>query len=103
MRRPESAEGMRSLLAPTEAALTHLELLKTRSCDDRSDLKNHLQMLCGACSALGWVTTTDPKAYVRFKRLPAPMRTRARRLWQPSRHSCGRFEIMWPSTTPRAS
>merc|ERR1712216_1082733 len=64
MRRPESAEGMRSLLAPTEAALTHLELLKTRSCDDRSDLKNHLQMLCGACSALGWVTTTDPKAYV---------------------------------------
>ena len=65
MRRPESAEGMRSLLAPTEAALTHLELLKTRSCDDRADLKNHLQMLCGACSALGWVTTTDPKAYVR--------------------------------------
>ena len=55
---------MAKLLAPTDAALTQLEVLKSRSCDTHPEKRNHLQMLCGASSALGWITTADPKAYV---------------------------------------
>ena len=63
MRKPLPAE-MLKLLAPTEEALNKLETLKTSGCEEQREFSNHLQMLCGACSALGWVTTADPKGYV---------------------------------------
>ncbi len=63
MKRASPAE-MIKLLAPTEEALTKLETLKASGCEEQREFSNHLQMLCGACSALGWVTTADPKGYV---------------------------------------
>ena len=63
MQRASPAE-MIKLLAPTEEALTKLETLKASGCEKQREFSNHLQMLCGACSALGWVTTADPKGYV---------------------------------------
>ena len=64
MQRASPAE-MIKLLAPTEEALTKLETLKASGCEKQREFSNHLQMLCGACSALGWVTTADPKGYGR--------------------------------------
>jgi len=49
-----SAEEMTKMLMPTEAALNRLERLKTAGCDEHENFRNHLQLLCGACSALGW-------------------------------------------------
>lgn len=61
-----SADEMKKMLTPTETALAELEKLKNTGCEEHPDYRNHLQMLCGACSALGWVTTADPKGYVRY-------------------------------------
>jgi len=67
------ADEMHRLLSPTETALATLEQLKITGCEEHPEYRNHLQMLCGACSALGWVTTADPKGYVRYPPLP-PLR-----------------------------
>jgi hypothetical protein len=64
MRRPSATDEMRALLKPTEAALARLEDLKTTGSESNPGSHNHLHMLCGACSALGWVTSADPKGYI---------------------------------------
>jgi len=60
MKRP-SHDEMETMLGPTEKALMKVESVASDLADENPDLKNHLQMIAGAMSSMGWVTSCEPK------------------------------------------
>jgi len=60
MKRP-SYDNMAEILAPTEKALMRVESAAGELADEHPDFKNHLQMIAGAMSSMGWVTSCEPK------------------------------------------
>mmetsp|Transcript_34489 Transcript_34489/g.71189 ORF Transcript_34489/g.71189 Transcript_34489/m.71189 type:complete len:486 (-) Transcript_34489:306-1763(-) len=63
MKRPGPDE-MHDMLAATEAALHKVEDMASEAAAENPEFKNHLQMIAGAVSSMGWVTSDDPKGLI---------------------------------------